>query len=212
MKTLNASDIPAGSEAVAYIEQNGKIEEFFYAKKIEAKGEISKTEIKVMGKRGTQNKPSGWKGTGSLTVYYVTSTFRQMLAQYAKTGVLPSFKLVITNEDKGTTIGKQTTVLYDCTVNSVKMCIRDRDYSEQEVTFKFNKTNIVNESELVDMINSSRSLLPDKLLLPIHPFVEDVSEALKLIEEQKKEQEEQFEQNMQKYGNTPVKQTNEEDE
>lgn len=86
------------------------------------------------------------------------------------------------------------------------------DYSEQEVTFKFNKTNIVNESELVDMINSSRSLLPDKLLLPIHPFVDDVSEALRLIEEQKKEQEEQFEQNMQKYGNTPVKQTNEEDE
>ena len=86
------------------------------------------------------------------------------------------------------------------------------DYSEQEVTFKFNKTNIVNESELVDMINSSRSLLPDKLLLPIHPFVDDVSEALNLIEEQKKEQEEQFEQNMHKYGNTPVKQTNEEDE
>nr|DAK95760.1 MAG TPA: tail tube protein [Caudoviricetes sp.] len=137
MKTLNASDIPAGSEAVAYIEQNGKIEEFFYAKKIEAKGEISKTEIKVMGKRGTQNKPSGWKGTGSLTVYYVTSTFRQMLAQYAKTGVLPSFKLVITNEDKGTTIGKQTTVLYDCTVNSVNVAKFDVESNALEEDMEF---------------------------------------------------------------------------
>ena len=32
MKTLKASDIPAGSEAVAYIDINGKVEEFFYAK------------------------------------------------------------------------------------------------------------------------------------------------------------------------------------
>ena len=79
MKTLRASDIPAGSEAVAYIEIDGKVEEFFYAKSIEATAELNKSEVKVMGKRGVQNKATGWSGSGSMTIYYVTTMFRNML-------------------------------------------------------------------------------------------------------------------------------------
>ena len=100
MKTLKASDIPAGSEAVAYIDINGKVEEFFYAKSIEASAELNKSEVKVMGKRGVQNKTTGWTGSGSMTIYYITTIFRNLLLRYAKEGVLPSFKLVITNETK----------------------------------------------------------------------------------------------------------------
>ena len=51
MKTLKASDIPAGAEATAYIEIDGKIEEFFYAKSIEASSYFF---IKITY---TQNKP-----------------------------------------------------------------------------------------------------------------------------------------------------------
>ena len=73
MKTLKASDSPAGSEAVAYIDINGKVEEFFYAKSIEASAELNKSEVKVMGKRGVQNKTTGWTGSGSMTIYYITT-------------------------------------------------------------------------------------------------------------------------------------------
>lgn len=147
MKILKASDIPAGSEAVAYIELDGQVNEFFYAKKIEASSEINKKEVKVMGKRGTQNKPTGWKGTGSFTVYYVTTIFRKMALKYAKEGILPTFKLVITNEDKGTTIGKQTTVLYDCSINKVNLAMMDveADTLEEDMDFTFSDFDILDE-------------------------------------------------------------------
>lgn len=75
------------------------------------------------------------------------------------------------------------------------------DYSEDEVTFEFNKTNIVNESELISMINSSRDMIPDKVLLPKHPFVDDVTEVEEAIEEQRMAEEEDLENQMKKFGN-----------
>lgn len=145
MKTLKASDIPAGSEATAYIEMNGKIEEFFYAKSIEATSEFNKAEVKVMGRRGVQNKPTGWTGTGSMTIYYITSIFRQMALKYAKEGILPAFKLVVTNEDKGTSIGKQTVVLYDCVLDSVNLIKFDveSDALDEDLDFTFSDFDIL---------------------------------------------------------------------
>lgn len=78
------------------------------------------------------------------------------------------------------------------------------DYSEVEVTFQFNKTNIVNESELISMINSSRDMIPDSILLPRHPFVEDVSEVEEAIEEQRVAEEEEMQKQMEMYGNSPI--------
>lgn len=145
MKTLRASDIPAGSEAVAYIEVNNKVEEFFYAKSIEATAELNKSEVKVMGKRGVQNKATGWTGSGSMTIYYVTTMFRNMLLKYAKEGILPSFKIVITNEDKGTSIGKQTVVLYDCVIDSVNLAKFDveSDALDEDMDFTFSDFDIL---------------------------------------------------------------------
>lgn len=145
MKTLRASDIPAGSEAVAYIEVGNKVEEFFYAKSIEATAELNKSEVKVMGKRGVQNKATGWTGSGSMTIYYVTTMFRNMLLKYAKEGILPSFKLVITNEDRGTTIGKQTVVLYDCVIDSVNLAKFDveSDALDEDMDFTFSDFDIL---------------------------------------------------------------------
>lgn len=147
MKTLRASDIPAGSEAVAYIEVDGVVEEFFYAKSIEANAELNKSEVKVMGKRGVQNKATGWTGSGSMTIYYVTSMFRKMLLKYAKEGVLPAFKMIVTNEDKGTSIGKQTVVLYDCVIDSVNLVKFDveSDALDEDMDFTFSDFDILDE-------------------------------------------------------------------
>ena len=78
------------------------------------------------------------------------------------------------------------------------------DFEEEEVTFQFNKTNIVNESELISMINSSRDMIPDSILLPRHPFVEDVSEVEEAIEEQRVAEEEEMRKQMEMYGNSPI--------
>lgn len=76
----------------------------------------------------------------------------------------------------------------------------NKDYEDVEVTFNFNKTNIVNESELISMINNSRDMIPDSILLPRHPFVEDVTEVEEAIEEQRLAEEEEMQKQMETYG------------
>lgn len=75
------------------------------------------------------------------------------------------------------------------------------DYSETEVTFNFNKTNIVNEKERIEMINSSRDMIPDEILLPLHPFVEDVVEVEEAIEAQREAEAAELEDEMKRFGN-----------
>ena len=79
-----------------------------------------------------------------------------------------------------------------------------QDFSEEEVTFKFNRTNIMNEQEMISMINSSRDMIPDSILLPKHPFVEDVSEVEDAIEEQRLAEEEEMQKEIEMYGNQPL--------
>lgn len=76
-----------------------------------------------------------------------------------------------------------------------------QDYSNVEVTFEYNKTNIINESELISMINSSRDMIPDEILLPKHPFVDDVTEVEDAIERQREAEDAEMEKQMQLYGN-----------
>lgn len=86
MKTLNAPDTISGKEGRAYAKINGNNEELFYAKTIEANVEKSKSEIKAIGKRMTGHKTTGANGSGSMTLYYMTPLFREMLRQWKETG------------------------------------------------------------------------------------------------------------------------------
>jgi hypothetical protein len=45
---------------------------------------------------------------------------------------------------------------------------------------------ITNDLETVQIIAQSKGLLPDKLLLSKHPYVDDVNQALKEMEDQKR--------------------------
>ncbi|MFQ8599980.1 MAG: phage tail tube protein, partial [Oscillospiraceae bacterium] len=83
---LKAEDTVSGKEARAQIIIGGKVQELFYAKKVEATIEKNKAEINTIGNRGTGHKTNGWNGTGSMTIYYVTSLFREKIIEYIKTG------------------------------------------------------------------------------------------------------------------------------
>ena len=106
MAFLEAKDTINGGEGTAYATINGNIEELAYVKKIEAKVDKEKEEIKVLGRRGTSSKAKGLKGTGTMTIYYTTSIFRKLMSDYNKTGKDTYFDIQITNEDPASASGK----------------------------------------------------------------------------------------------------------
>lgn len=139
MAFLRARDTISGQEGRAYARINGNIEEMFYIKTLEATVEKEKAEIKTLGRRGTQHKAIGWSGTGSMTIYYVTSRFRQMMYEYMKNGVDTYFEIQIINEDPASSIGTQEVTLKDVNLNSVIMASLDTESEalEEEVEFTF---------------------------------------------------------------------------
>lgn len=152
MSFLKAGDTISGQEAVATLlvhnaDGSTTVENAFWGKQLEATAEIEKTDIYTLGKRGAQHKPNGWSGSGSLTIYYITSLFRKMALQYIKTGVPVFFDINVRNEDPGSTVGAQTVVLKNCTLDSVILAKFDveSEVLDEEVSFTFDDVDILDE-------------------------------------------------------------------
>ncbi|KPU45814.1 phage-like element PBSX protein XkdM [Oxobacter pfennigii] len=144
MGFFKAGDSISGQEGRAYATINGRVEEMFYAKNIEATAEKNKAEFKALGKRGVQSKAIGWTGKGSMTIYYSTPVFRQMMLKYIKTGVDSYFDMQVVNEDPTSTIGRQTVILKNVNLDSVIMAKIDVDseFLEEEIGFTFDDVDM----------------------------------------------------------------------
>ena len=152
MSYLKAGDTISGQEATATMtvkNPNGTttIENMFFAKNLEAKCDINKTAVKTLGKRGEQHKPNGWTGSGTMDVYFVTSIFRKMAAQYIRTGIPVYFDMNVTNDDPASSVGKQTTLLKNCSLDSVVLAKFDveSDVLEENISFTFDDAEILDE-------------------------------------------------------------------
>jgi hypothetical protein len=144
---LRAGDVISGTEGTVTAEINGNVEQLFNVKQIEATVEKQKSEINVLGHRGTQHKTVGWTGSGSMTVYYVTSTFRKLMENYVKNGVDTYFTITITNNDPTSSVGAQTTALYKCNLDSAVVAKLDVDNTEldEDLDFTFDDMAILEE-------------------------------------------------------------------
>ena len=142
---LHASDIISGQEGKATANINGSIETMFYIKSLEASLEKQKSEIHTLGHRGTQHKTTGWSGSGSMNLYYVSSIFRKLVKDYAKTGKDTYFTITVENDDPTSSIGKQTVVLYNCNLDSVVLAKLDVDNTEldEDIEFTFEDFEIL---------------------------------------------------------------------
>lgn len=146
MKTLNAPDTISGKEGRAYAKIDGNNEDLFFAKTIESTVEKSKSEVKAIGKRMTGHKTTGGNGTGSMTLYYMTPLFRQMIKQWKETGQDIYFDMVIENDDQESSAGKQSVLLIDCNLDSVVLGKLDGDSDaplDEDVDFTFEDFDIL---------------------------------------------------------------------
>lgn len=144
-KYLLARDVISGQEATAQAIINGEIVDLFMAKSIEATFTKRKSEVRTLGKRGTQNKTTGWTGTGTLTVYYVSSVFRKMALDYIKNGKDLYFTLVVVNRDPTSTIGSQTMALYNCNLDATTLAKFDTeaDALDESMSFTFDDAEML---------------------------------------------------------------------
>lgn len=146
MAFLLERDALNGKSGSAFMNLNGQNIEIFQMKKFQSDAEFQEADFKVVGTTLVQKKTTGVSLTGSMTIYYGTPHFVRLLQTYLKTGKLPYFTLQITNDDPGTSVGKQIVALYNCKLSKVPVAMldADTDWLEEEVTFSYTSLEVLN--------------------------------------------------------------------
>jgi type VI protein secretion system component Hcp len=146
MAFLLERDALNGKSGSAFMTVNGQNHELFQLKKFQSDAEFQESDFKVVGTTLVQKKTTGVTLTGSMTIYYGTPLFIKLLVEYLKTGKLPYFTLQITNDDPGTTVGKQIVALYNCKLSKVPVAMldADTDWLEEEVSFSYTGIEVLN--------------------------------------------------------------------
>ena len=143
---LKAHDTISGKEGSAYIQIDGKNEELFRAKTVEVKIEISKGDVKCIGRRMTGSKASGMKGTGTLNIYYGYPLLSELIEQYKKTGKPFYFDMLVTNDDPASSSGVQRVLVKECLMDGITLAKLDGDSTdplEDEIGFTFGDFDIL---------------------------------------------------------------------
>ena len=134
-----------GKQGKAFLTLNGVNNELFSIKKFNTDYEFQKSDFKVVGTTTVQQKITGAKKTGTMTIYYGTPLFIQIAQEYEKNGKVLYFDMQIENEDPSTTVGKQTVAYYGCSLDKIPLSMLDADSDalEEEVGFSFTNFEVL---------------------------------------------------------------------
>ena len=136
---LNAKDVLSGAQGVAFVTVEGNRYQLANLKNINARATKTKTQVSILGQTAKGNKATGWEGSGSMTMYFNTPIFRDLMVRYIKTGQDFYFDLQVTNDDPSSAVGRQTMILRNCNLDSVLLVNLDADSDalEEDMDFTF---------------------------------------------------------------------------
>ncbi len=141
---IKAKDAISGKEGILIANIAGYNHIVAECKSINAKMTKNKAEFRSLGHRAKQYKATGWEGSGTMTVHYVTSYWSILMTSYATLGIDAYFTLILTNEDPESDTGKQTVVLTDCNIDDIDIAKLDvdADILDQEINFTYSQALI----------------------------------------------------------------------
>ena len=144
-KILQAPDTINGRLGVVYAEIDGRQIELMELSNITATVTKNKTDFRTIGTLNTQNKATGWSGTGSATIRYISSRWGKLMERYAHDHVDTYFTINIVNEDPGSSTGRQRVQLLGCNFDSIDIAKIDieADILTQDIDFTFDDFNIL---------------------------------------------------------------------
>lgn len=137
--TMRVQDAINGASAECFLTIRERRYNFAQALNIQADMEKQKSEVPILGRISRGNKANGVTYTASATFHFNTSIFREILYHYKETGEDIYFEMQCTNEDKTSSVGRQTVILKDCNLDGGIIALIDveAEYLEDEISFTF---------------------------------------------------------------------------
>ena len=145
---LKANRLISGQEGTLSANINGTMYNIGDVKNFSAKIELEKKEVRTLGIRGKQQKITGWSGSGSMSLYVISSLWSKIIMEYVNNGKAVYFTLTCTNNDPTTSEnGSQTVTLTDVLINGDEIAKLDVDagFLEKSVDFTFSGVSMTSD-------------------------------------------------------------------
>jgi Protein of unknown function (DUF2001). len=126
-----------GKEGTVTAVIDGNVVELAEIKTLTGTIEFENVKYNVLGDRATRHKNANWTGTGSCTYHWVSPRFVKMVIDAANSGKFPYFDITVTNDDPGSSAGRQTIKLGQVSINGSDIAVIDIDETMLEGSFDF---------------------------------------------------------------------------
>ncbi len=136
-KWTTGAPVIAGGEGSLIITEDGKQIELASVSSVEVNVEHDKADIQPVGHRLTLHKVTGSSGSGSMTLYYMSSRFGHHMEAYKDTGDSPYFDMIVTNEDPASPAKRQRVLLKGVNLDSDVLSTLDGSHTELTVDCDF---------------------------------------------------------------------------
>ena len=127
--------------------QNAKLAELFvtigdrrysmlHAKNFEANANLSSAKVARLGGIIDGRKANSMEIKLSMTVYKCSDMFDELIETFKNTGVLPTFDVQVTQEDKTSSVGRSTKVYTGCVIDGnvlLSMFDAEGEFIEQTI-------------------------------------------------------------------------------
>lgn len=134
--TMNTKDAVNANYAECFVTLNGTRYTMMMAKEFEGKASINTKEVYRLGNTMVGHKPQTVTISFSMTIYKCTEIFDQVVEEFIKTGVMPTFDIQTSNEDPATSIGRSTKIYTNCILDGdvlLSMFNAEGDFVEQSI-------------------------------------------------------------------------------
>lgn len=134
--SMNTQDAVSANYAECFVTLNGTRHSMLMAKEFEGKASINTKEVYKLGSNVVGHKPQTVALSFSMTIYKCTEIFDQVVEEFIKTGVMPTFDIQTSNEDPATTIGRSSKIYNNCILDGdvmLSMFNAEGDFVEQSI-------------------------------------------------------------------------------
>ena len=113
----NTQDAVSANRAECFVTLDGRRYSMMMAKEFEGKASIGSKEVYMLGNPVVGHKAQTVNLKFSMTIYKCTEIFDDVVEEFLRTGVMPTFDIQTTNDDPASSAGRSTRIYTDCVLD-----------------------------------------------------------------------------------------------
>jgi hypothetical protein len=136
---MNGRDAVGGSLAECYVTVGGRRYRFMQLISFHSGVVKNKTRVPILGGTGSGSKSNSWNGTFRGRAHYNQSVLRKLLLDFKNKGEDLFFDIQVSNDDPGSSAGRQTIVHKNCSLNGGTLAHFDAtaDFLDEDIEGTF---------------------------------------------------------------------------